>query len=103
MTIYTREVGKYHVQKIVGGWTVVFISDRNTARSVDGGKVHESRQNAYTKAKRLNDALPADHDNWYYVDQKDGSCGQYVLTTNKIDAIRQVAKSYGMPQKGFRA
>lgn len=55
-TIYTQEVGKYHAQKTVGGWTVVFISDRNTARPVDGGKVHESRQNAYAKAKRLNDA-----------------------------------------------
>ena len=63
-TIYTQEVGKYHVQKTVGGWVVVFISDRNTARNVDGGKVHASRQNAYAKAKRLNDQQAQATEQW---------------------------------------
>src|SRR5260370_10775127 len=53
-TIYTQESGKYHVQKTVGGYVVVFIEDRNTARNVDGGKVHKSRQNAWAKADQLN-------------------------------------------------
>ena len=56
-TIYTQAPGKYHVQYTVGGWVVVYIQDRHTARNVDGGKVHKSRQNAYAKAKRLNDRL----------------------------------------------
>src|SRR5215469_9300202 len=56
-TIYTQEPGKYHVQKTVDGWVVVFISDRNTMRDVDGGKVHTNRQNAYAKAHRLNASL----------------------------------------------
>src|SRR6185312_15514341 len=56
-TSYTQEVGKYHAQKTVGGWTVVFISDRNTARPVDGGYVHANRQHAYEKAARLNAGL----------------------------------------------
>ena len=83
-------------------WYVMFLDAQGNARDVDGNTRYDHRQNAYRRAKQLNDGIPADHDNWYYVDQKDGSCGQYVLTTNKIDAIRQVAQSYGMPQKGFR-
>ncbi len=102
-TINTQEPGKYHAQKTVGGWVVVFVNEDRSIRNVDGGKLHKNRQNAYVKAKYLNDAIPADHNNWYYVDQKDGSCGQYVLTDNKVDAIRQVAQSYGMRKKGFRA
>ena len=53
-TIYTQEPGKYHVQKTVGGYVVVFIENENTSRNVDGGKVHKNRQNAYKKADRLN-------------------------------------------------
>lgn len=53
-TIYTQEVGKYHVQKTVGGWTVVYISDRNTARPVDSSRIYPSRQNAYARARQLN-------------------------------------------------
>ena len=53
-TIYTQEPGKYHVQKTVGGYVVVFIEDEHTMRQVDGGKVYPSRQNAYAAAKRLN-------------------------------------------------
>jgi len=58
-TIFTQEPGKYHAQKTVGGWVVVFIQDSHNVRNVDGGKVHESRQNAYAKAKRLNDYAEA--------------------------------------------
>jgi hypothetical protein len=56
-TIYTQEPGKYHVWKTVGGWKVVFIVDRHNFRDVDGGTLHANRQNAYAKAKRLNDRL----------------------------------------------
>jgi len=56
-TIYTQKPGKYHVQKTVGGWVVVYVQDEHTSRNVDGGRIHESRQNAYAKAKRLNDRL----------------------------------------------
>lgn len=56
-TIYTQKPGKYHAQQTVGGWVVVYIQDEHTARNVDGGKVHKNRQNAYAKAKRLNDRL----------------------------------------------
>src|SRR5947207_12506703 len=56
-TIYTQEPGRYHVQKTVGGYVVIYIEDRHTMRSVDGGKVHANRQNAYAKASRLNDAM----------------------------------------------
>lgn len=58
-TIYTQKPGKYHAQKTVGGWVVVFIDDRHNMRNVDGGKVHANRQNAYAKAKRLNKSLQA--------------------------------------------
>ncbi len=54
-TIYAQEAGKYHVQNTVDGWVVVFVHDAHNCRNVDGGKVHKSRQNAYKKAKRLND------------------------------------------------
>jgi hypothetical protein len=58
-TIYTQKPGKYHVQNTIGGWVVVFVEDSHTCRNVDGGKVHKSRQNAYAKAKRLNNgSLP---------------------------------------------
>lgn len=48
----------YKPYKTIGGWIVLYLTDRYTARNVDGGKVHKSRQNAYAKAKRLNDGLP---------------------------------------------
>jgi hypothetical protein len=56
-TIFTQAPGQYHVQKTVGGWVVVFVEDRHNIRSVDGGKVHANRQNAYAKAYRLNASL----------------------------------------------
>ena len=56
-TIYTQEPGKYHVQKTIGGWVVIYIIDRYHAVNADGSRLHKSRQNAYAKAQRLNDAL----------------------------------------------
>lgn len=47
----------YKAWQTPDGWIVVYISDRHNFRNVDGGKVHKSRQNAYAKAKRLNDRL----------------------------------------------
>ena len=59
-TIYvSSHYPMYRVWQTVGGYVVVYIIDRNNFRSVDGGKVHRSRQNAYAKAKRLNDAMIA--------------------------------------------
>lgn len=56
-TINTGKVNSYIVQKTVGGYVVAFLNADRSIRNVDGGKVHENRQNAYAKAKRLNDAL----------------------------------------------
>jgi hypothetical protein len=58
-TIYTQEPGKYRAQKTVGGWVVIFVNEDRSTRNVDGGKLHKNRQNAYKKAKRLNDNLKA--------------------------------------------
>lgn len=55
-TIYTQEPG-YHIQQTVGGWVVVYIRDNDTCSTVDGGRVHSKRKNAYARAKRLNDRL----------------------------------------------
>lgn len=56
VTINTGKVNSYIVQKTIGGWVVCWLNEDRSIRSVDGGKVHKSRQNAYAKAKRLNDA-----------------------------------------------
>ena len=84
------------------GWYVMFLDERGNSRTIDGGKIYNHRANAYRRAKFLNDSIPSDHNNWYYVDQRDGSCGGYVLATNKIDALRDHARCYGLPQKSFR-
>jgi hypothetical protein len=47
----------YKAYKVIGGWVVTYVQDRYTVRPIDGSKVHKSRQNAYAKAKRLNDRL----------------------------------------------
>lgn len=54
----TINIGKAHtygVQKTIGGWVVVYFNEDGSIRNVDGGKTHAKRQNAYAKAKRLND------------------------------------------------
>lgn len=57
-TIYVEHrPGTYKAYKTIGGWTVNYLGVNNTLRSVDGGKIHKKRQNAYAKAKRLNDRL----------------------------------------------
>lgn len=56
-TINTGEVNSYIVQKTIGGWVVCYLNADRSIRNVDGGKVHKSRQNAYAKAKRLNERL----------------------------------------------
>ena len=57
-TINTQKPG-YRAQKTVGGWVVIFVNEDRSTRNVDGGKLHKNRQNAYKKAKRLNDGLLA--------------------------------------------
>lgn len=55
-TVYTQEPG-YRIWKTVGGWVVVYIEDAHTYHTVDGGKVHTCRKNAYARAMRLNRRL----------------------------------------------
>ncbi len=56
-TINRGKVNSYIVQKTVGGWVVVYLNEDRSIRNVDGGHVHKSRQNAYAKAKRLNQPI----------------------------------------------
>ncbi len=81
-TIYTQTPGKYHVQKTVGGYVVVFIEDRHNMRNVDGGKVHAKRQNAYAKAQRLNAGLQPVQ---YYTRNIDAGSGRQNVTA--VDGI----------------
>lgn len=50
----------YKVYQVIGGWTVNYLSDRHTTRSVDGDKLYSTRQAAYRRCKQLNDSLPKD-------------------------------------------
>ncbi len=92
----------YRAQLTVGGWVVVYLADRYNCRNVDGGKLHKSRQNAYAKAKRLNDSIPSEYLNWYYVDQRDGTYGGYAQAFSKADAIKEFVQSCGKPYKTWR-
>lgn len=56
-TIYpAKHYPIYKVWQVIGGWKVVYLSDRHNYRDIDGGKIHKSRQNAAAKAYRLNAA-----------------------------------------------
>lgn len=92
----------YKAWKTIGGWVVVYLQDSTTMRNVDGGKLHKSRQNAYAKARRLNDSIPDSRNHWYYVDQRDGTCGGYAQATCKVEAIQQSVQSYGLPYRTWR-
>ena len=58
----------YQPYKTVGGWVVMFVEDRCHARNVDGGKIHAKRQNAYAKAKRLNETIGDGASHWFYAE-----------------------------------
>src|SRR5258706_16269462 len=85
-TINTGKVNSYIVQKTVGGYVVAFLNADRSIRNVDGGKVHENRQNAYAKAKRLNDALKRALDKTGMAEAEYGS-GDYIANAQKEEGF----------------
>lgn len=58
-TIFVNhEPGTYKAYKTIGGWTIMFLDENNNSRPADGSKVYKHRQNAYARAKQLNERLP---------------------------------------------
>src|SRR5258707_1959281 len=103
VTIYAAKYYPiYKVYKVIGGWTINYLSDRYTSRPVDGSKVYKSRQNAYAKAARLNETIGDGASHWFYAEQKDGTCGQYIQAEHKADAREQAFNTYGLPRKSWK-
>lgn len=96
--------GTYKPYKTVGGWKVMYLDEQGNSRPADGDKLYAHRQNAYARAKVLNESIGDGLMHWFYVDlKKDGSCGGYIRAEHKQAAIKQNATSYGLPKKLFQA
>lgn len=56
-TIFVNQPsGTYKAYETKGGWAIQFVDEKGNARPVDYGKIYKHRQNAYRRAKQLNEA-----------------------------------------------
>lgn len=95
--------GTYKAYQTIGGWKIQFLDENGNIRSADGDKLYPSRQNAYYRAKILNESISDGTLHWFYVERKDGKYGSHVQAEHKQEALGKVAASCGGRKRDFRA
>jgi hypothetical protein len=94
-----HEPETYKIYKTIGGWVVKYLDERNNISDAPGQSLYTHRQNAYRRAKQLNDALkikeePSDRKEWVY----------NIVSRSEITAIdlRDEIKQYDGKIQAFR-
>jgi hypothetical protein len=85
-----HQPGTYKVYKTIGGYAIMFLDHDGNSRNVDGNQIYEHRQNAYRRAKQLNQiervqqGLKEVEASWWAGPYKTGKgTGKYYIHPNK--------------------